>query len=496
MQPADGRLLAISGRGGRRQRHRACAVGLRDPAGLAVCRCRAPMAELDSSANPSFAPSLRAGRRRSAGPGRQAGQRIRAARGSGSQKRSAHRRREPPSPRRPKGAAPPRRENSASPGRTKPPRRKRPARSCSGRRGRSGCRRRRRSWPCPTTPATRRPDRPEHAGAADWPRLAPLSNSLRRRQGSPLLASICRHALESLGMPRHEHQFQPRILWPSMAKRSSASCSSGSCVLPARKTMSSGAMPAKRGQPLGVGHCCRSVSAPSNLIEPVTCTACRPCARGPETARRIPPFCAAIRSSCRSVGGHQRPKPPIAAKAALAQPAVDHRHAGPAGPGRANQIRPQLQLRQHQQRGRMRRIARPHRPTEIQRAIKNRQLGKPRPGQGEAGLRWSSRRRTPNRATGGRSRPPAADQQIHFADADGVQPDAGFVGLPCGNQAQQFGPQPLAIFAGPQALPDKPGRDGREQNEIDASSRRAIAGLHSRGEMRRNLGVAEPAILH
>ena len=144
----------------------------------------------------------------------------------------------------------------------------------------------------------------------------------------------------------------------SRSKTSRASDSSGSCVLPARKTMSSSAMPASCASRCVFGML-RSVRAPSNLIEPVICTAARPSAERDETARHIPRSARRSGRSCPARAAASQRDPPVAAKALFAEPAVDDRDlravlAWPRRPGSATApARPAPAAS-----GRMRRIAR------------------------------------------------------------------------------------------------------------------------------------------
>ena len=71
----------------------------------------------------------------------------------------------------------------------------------------------------------------------------------------------------------------------------------------------------------------------------------------------------------------QRTKSPITTKTPLAEPAVDDRHARARIPGGPNQIGPQLEFGQHQQSRADAPHCPTHRPTEIQRTIKDRQGG-------------------------------------------------------------------------------------------------------------------------
>ena len=149
----------------------------------------------------------------------------------------------------------------------------------------------------------------------------------------------------------------------------------------------------------------------------------RPRAPSARNRSAVSSFCAAIRSICRSTRADERPQAAIAAKALVAQPAVDDRHPRAVPLGGRDQIRPQLQLGQHQQR-------RPHaphrggrRPTEIERAVEHRAVGVLACAPGRSRSWSSSRRRSPTPAAaaqlGDRRR-----QQIHLADAHRVQPDA------------------------------------------------------------------------
>ena len=95
-------------------------------------------------------------------------------------------------------------------------------------------------------------------------------------------------------------------------------------------------------------------------------------ARG--TARRILHSARRPDRVDRASGRKPAAQATVAAKAALAQPAVDDGHGCPVLVGGANQIRPQFQLGQDQQR-RPNATHRPaHGPTEIERAIEDRVL--------------------------------------------------------------------------------------------------------------------------
>ena len=104
--------------------------------------------------------------------------------------------------------------------------------------------------------------------------------------------------LEPLGMPRHEDQPQAAdARRQARGYASTASRSSGSCVLPARNTTSSAAKPASCPQADRGADCARSVCGAVELERAGDVHALRR-RPAPETARRIRAFCAATRSSC------------------------------------------------------------------------------------------------------------------------------------------------------------------------------------------------------
>src|SRR5262245_34942054 len=57
-------------------------------------------------------------------------------------------------------------------------------------------------------------------------------------------------------------------------------------------------------------------------------------------------------------------------------------------------------------------------------------------------------------------------KQMNLADADTVEPDAGFRALPSDSRAQKLAQHAAAVFAGGQGLVDEPGGNERNENKI------------------------------
>ena len=139
------------------------------------------------------------------------------------------------------------RGSSACSGRSRAPRRKPPVRSCSARRGwKTSCRRRSRWWRSPTSRQARRWYRRAELEAKDEARGMGIriAQFCRRCHATPLRSNSPGHFIESMRMARHNHQPQSRMIGGQRLKRVNANCSSGDCVLPARKTTSSSPNPA------------------------------------------------------------------------------------------------------------------------------------------------------------------------------------------------------------------------------------------------------------
>ena len=121
----------------------------------------------------------------------------------------------------------------------------------------------------------------------------------------------------------------------------------------------------------------------------------------------------------------------------VAHPAIDDRDARPLPFRGQNQIRPQLELRQHQQRRPHPPHRGPHGPAEIKRAIEHGEVGVLLARQLEAG---PARRRDDNLPIGVRRSQldDRSGHQIHFADADGVNPNAVALRFPPRHEAQQL----------------------------------------------------------
>ena len=244
-----------------------------------------------------------------------------------------------------------RRENSRCWGRTRRRRRRRRARSCSGRRGWSGCRRRRRFVPCPTSgPARRRHRRGGCAGdrglRSVGTRAELASGVARRRRGGRAARRLRRTARDGGGRGSAAAAETRATV---ARRRDSASDSSGSCVLPARKTTSSGVDAGEAGQSLRLGGVAIGASAVEfdRAGDVNRCSDRRPSARNRSAYSS---FCTAIRSIWPSTGRTSQANPPVAAKALLAEPAVDDGDLRAVLLGRGDQVRPQLQLGQHEQR--------------------------------------------------------------------------------------------------------------------------------------------------
>ena len=126
---------------------------------------------------------------------------------------------------------------------------------------------------------------------------------------------------------------------------------------------------------------------------------------------------------------YERPDAAIAFEAPLAQAAVDDRGPRTVTPGGPNQVRPEFQLGQHEHVGPDPPHGRIHGPGKIQRAIEDGPAGIFLLGQRHAGLRGRGDHALP-------IGPLALDQaeqrgqQVHFAHAHGMQPDALLVRCP------------------------------------------------------------------
>ena len=170
---------------------------------------------------------------------------------------------------------------------------------------------------------------------------------------------------------------------------SRASDSSGSCVLPARNTTSSAAMPASLAS-RSVSALPRSVRAPSNLIDPVDSTTS---GGAPRSKNRwaYSSFWTAIRSISASTRRTEPADAPVAAKALLAEASVDDRHFRAVLAGGANQVGPELQFGQHQQVGTNRAASRGARPRSSRAGNRRRSAERSASAQAESRSAWSSR---------------------------------------------------------------------------------------------------------
>ena len=134
-------------------------------------------------------------------------------------------------------------------------------------------------------PAMRRawPSAPGSAGGR-------IASSLRRCQGMPESSSNFATASNRSGCRGTRISRNCGCCGDKRRKISTAICSSGSCVLPARKTMSSSAMPAS-WRSATVRELWRSVCAPSYFSEPVTSHAIGRCAERPKSLGRLVVLC-------------------------------------------------------------------------------------------------------------------------------------------------------------------------------------------------------------
>ena len=215
---------------------------------------------------------------------------------------------------------------------------------------------------------------------------------------------------------------------------SMAICSSGSCVLPARKTMSSSAMPASCAE--GGGARIVAVGLGAVVLQRAgDVDALGRCAERAEALGRLVVL-GGDEIDLPQHAGDERPDAAVAGKAVVAEPAVDDRDAGAVLLGRRDQIRPELQLGEHQQRRPHAAHRRSHGPTEIERAVEHGEVGVFLAGQLVAG---AAGRRDDELPIGMRGAQLAQQrgEQIHFADADGVNPDARRVALAPRHEAQE-----------------------------------------------------------
>ena len=131
-----------------------------------------------------------------------------------------------------------------------------------------------------------------------------------------------------------------------------------------------------------------------------------------------------------------------------------------------DQIRPELQLGEHQQRRPHAAHGGSHGPAEIERAVEHGEVGVFLAGQLVAG---AAGRRDDELPIGMRGSQFAQQrgEQIHFADADGVNPDARRVAVAPRHQAEKLFAIAFAVLAGAQRLPDDQRRADREHRQID-----------------------------
>ena len=133
----------------------------------------------------------------------------------------------------------------------------------------------------------------------------------------------------------------------------------------------------------------RSVWAPSYLSEPVTWTRSGRCAECAEALGRFVVL-GGDQVDLPQHAGDERPDAAVAGKAVVAQPAVDDRDASAVLFGGQDQVRPQFQLGQHQQRRPDAAHGRADGPTEIERAVEDGEVGVFLAGQLVAGAgSWS-----------------------------------------------------------------------------------------------------------
>ena len=169
------------------------------------------------------------------------------------------------------------------------PRRRRPARSCSGRRAASGCRRRRRCSPCPTSGRARRRHRRAGCGArvsGQWPRgaVAELRAALpRKRRGGRAVRRRRQSVRDGGGRESVEAgKLDARALKDAEGERFF-----GLLRAAGEKDDVVRRQCRRAGRAAAFQRMLRLVRAPSNLIEPVTCTRCEARRREHGTARRI-----------------------------------------------------------------------------------------------------------------------------------------------------------------------------------------------------------------
>src|SRR5262249_41698086 len=163
---------------------------------------------------------------------------------------------------------------------------------------------------------------------------------------------------------------------------------------------------------------------------------------------------------------HERPNRGVASKASIPQSPVDECDFCAVLSDSKDQIGPQLQLRQHEQRwpNSLHRLL--NSPGEIERAIENgaraiffaRELIAGLCGRGDdtVPFRMEAFPALENRF-----------QNVDLADTDGVQPEAGAVAGALGNLAPKLRIPPIAIFGISDALIEEPRRGGENRGQVE-----------------------------
>ena len=240
-----------------------------------------------------------------------------------------------------------------------------------------------------------------------------------------------------------------------------ATDSSGSCVLPARKTMSSVRQSGQCGQAtrggivaIGLGAIVLHGTGDLDCFRP-----------GPQDAESlgIGRILHGDAIDAPKQPGNKRPDAAITFETPLAQPAVDDRGSRTVTPGSPNQVRPKFQFGQYQHVGPDPPHGRIHGPGKIQRTIENGPAGIFLLGQRHAGLggrgndtSQSGRSRSIKRSSGAsRLTSPTltACSQMHF-----------LFDVRRGDQAEQFLGIAFAVLARTDGRPEQPGRSGKSRS--------------------------------
>src|SRR5262249_2483116 len=163
---------------------------------------------------------------------------------------------------------------------------------------------------------------------------------------------------------------------------------------------------------------------------------------------------------------HERPNRGVASKASIPQSPVDECDFCAVLSDSKDQIGPQLQLRQHEQRwpNSLHRLL--NSPGEIERAIENgaraiffaRELIAGLCGRGDdtVPFRMEAFPALENRF-----------QDVDLADTDGVQPDTRTVARALWNLAPEFSCPAVAVFSVADALIEEPGRGGENRGQVE-----------------------------